>query len=103
MLLCGATFNENSVLPWTRGDFRGVLGHGTNPPRRCAPPLRGDFQGGPCRRIGKLMAVRVSTDTRVAPVLHAPGSKGSMRQKSSLRNNSFLYVRMLRKVQSGLA
>jgi len=23
---CGATFDENSVPPWTRGDFRGVLG-----------------------------------------------------------------------------
>ncbi len=23
---CGATFDENSVAPWTRGDFRGVLG-----------------------------------------------------------------------------
>jgi protein SCO1 len=34
MLRCGATFNENSVPPWTRGDFRGVLGHGTNPRRR---------------------------------------------------------------------
>jgi tetratricopeptide (TPR) repeat protein len=39
MPLCGATFDENSVPPWTRGDFRGVLGQGTNPPRRCAPPL----------------------------------------------------------------
>jgi hypothetical protein len=37
---CGATFNENSVLPWTRGDFRGVCAPGTNPTRRCAPPLR---------------------------------------------------------------
>ncbi len=23
---CGATFDGNSVPPWTRGDFRGVLG-----------------------------------------------------------------------------
>jgi len=30
------TFDENIVPPWTRGDFRGVLGHGTNPPRRSA-------------------------------------------------------------------
>ena len=22
---CGATFDENSVPPWTRGDFRGVF------------------------------------------------------------------------------
>ena len=28
---CGATFDENSVPPWTRGDFRGVLNGGTNP------------------------------------------------------------------------
>ena len=27
MPLCGATFDENSVPPWTRGDFRGVLVH----------------------------------------------------------------------------
>jgi outer membrane protein len=46
MPLCGATFNENSVPPWTRGDFRGVLGHGTNPSRRCAnPPSEGIFKG----------------------------------------------------------
>ena len=25
MPLAGATFDENSVPPWTRGDFRGVL------------------------------------------------------------------------------
>jgi hypothetical protein len=41
---CGSTFDENSVPPWTRGDFREVLIAGTDPPRRCAPPLpRGDF------------------------------------------------------------
>ena len=34
----GATFYENGVPPWTSGDFRGVNA-GTNPPRRCAPPL----------------------------------------------------------------
>ena len=55
---CGATFDENSVPPWTRGDFRGVLNAGTNPPRRCAtavaavkasqaftPSDGGDFKG----------------------------------------------------------
>jgi len=26
---CGATFDEKSVPPWTRGDFRGVCEHGT--------------------------------------------------------------------------
>jgi hypothetical protein len=36
---CGATFDENTVPPWTRGDFRGVDA-ATDPPRRCAPPLR---------------------------------------------------------------
>jgi hypothetical protein len=25
MPLCGARFDENSVPPWTRGDFRGVF------------------------------------------------------------------------------
>jgi hypothetical protein len=41
----GATFDENSVPPWTKGDFRGVLERGPNPSRRlrdhcrCAPPL----------------------------------------------------------------
>jgi len=34
---CSATLDENSVPPWTRGDFRGVLNVGTNPPRRCTP------------------------------------------------------------------
>ena len=47
--LGGATFDEKSVPPWTRGDFRGVLGRNSqlgvgcrsgNPPRRFAPPLR---------------------------------------------------------------
>ena len=32
----GAAFDENSVSPWTRGDFRGVLNPGANPPRRFA-------------------------------------------------------------------
>ena len=31
---CGATFDENTVPPWTRGDFRGVLGE---------PPLKAVF------------------------------------------------------------
>jgi len=49
---CGATFDENSVPPWTRGDFRGVLGpthnlarvvdRGTHPCGSAAtPPGRG--------------------------------------------------------------
>ena len=30
--VCGARFDENSVPPWTRGDFRGVLnGQQTHP------------------------------------------------------------------------
>ena len=50
---CGTTFDENSVPPWTRGDFRGFWGPQLttlcgllirNPPRRLAPPLQGgDF------------------------------------------------------------
>ena len=63
------------------------------------PANRGALAG----ELGRLMAVWVSTDTRVAPIFRAVGSKGSMRQKFSLRNNSFLYVRTLRKIQSGLA
>jgi len=69
MACCGATFDENSVPPWTRGDFQGGLGHNSqagvgcppgNPPRRSAtawsllktPPSRhpsdgGDFQDTP--------------------------------------------------------
>ena len=46
MPLGGATFDESSVPPWTRGDFRGFW-KGTNPPGStrpclclCAPPLR---------------------------------------------------------------
>src|SRR6476620_4786778 len=31
MRLCGSTFNENSVSPWTRGDFRGVFERGNKP------------------------------------------------------------------------
>jgi hypothetical protein len=30
----GATIDENSIPPWTRGDFRGVLNAEANPPRR---------------------------------------------------------------------
>ena len=37
---CGATFDEKSVPPWTRGDFRGVLNAGTNPHRRGVPLSR---------------------------------------------------------------
>ncbi len=33
MSRCGTTCDENSVPPWTRGDFRGVLGRETYPPR----------------------------------------------------------------------
>ena len=46
---CGATFDENSVPPWTRGDFRGVLDAGTDHHgHRCAsrtPPTEGIFKG----------------------------------------------------------
>ena len=40
MRLCGATFDEESVPPWTRGDFRGVLNAGTNPPRAAVALVR---------------------------------------------------------------
>ena len=56
---CSATFDENSVPPWTRGTSGGFLNAGTNPPRRSAtavaavkasqaftPSDGGDFQGG---------------------------------------------------------
>ena len=36
MPLCGATWDENGVPPWTRGDLRGVWEGETNPPRRSA-------------------------------------------------------------------
>ena len=47
-----------SVPPWTRGDFRGVLNVGTNPPWRCAtawsllktPPSRHPSNGGDFQR-----------------------------------------------------
>jgi hypothetical protein len=43
---CGSTLDGNSVLPWTRGDFRGVW-EADQPtpgaPRR--PSQGGDFQG----------------------------------------------------------
>ena len=42
---CGATFDENSVPPWTRGDFRGVLERGSQPTPalRATPPTEGIF------------------------------------------------------------
>jgi hypothetical protein len=47
MPLCGATFNENGVPPWTRGDFRGVFGSGNQPTPalRATPPMEGIFRG----------------------------------------------------------
>ena len=49
---CGATFDENTVPPWIRGDFRGVFERGNKPTPalrdRCgsAPPLpRRGFSG----------------------------------------------------------
>ena len=43
---CGATFDENSVPPWTRGTLE-ACERGTNPPRCCAPPppTEGIFRG----------------------------------------------------------
>jgi len=43
---CGATFDENGVPPWTRGDFRGVLNVGTKPTPalRATPPKKGIFR-----------------------------------------------------------
>jgi hypothetical protein len=46
---CGTTCDENSVAPWTRGDFRGVLGGQTYPPRlppAATPPTEGIFRRG---------------------------------------------------------
>jgi len=64
---CGATFDENSVPSWTRGDFRGGWTREQNPPRRSAitvaavkayqaftPSDGGDFQRGireTCHRL----------------------------------------------------
>ena len=45
MLSCGATFDENSVPPWTRGDFRGVFERENKP----SPALR-DRRGSICCR-----------------------------------------------------
>jgi hypothetical protein len=36
----GATFDESTVPPWTRGDFRGVWEGETIPPWRSAPLSR---------------------------------------------------------------
>jgi hypothetical protein len=44
MLRCGATFDENSVPHWTRGDFRGVeCGNKPTPVLRGTPPTEGIF------------------------------------------------------------
>jgi len=47
MPLCGATLDESSVPPWTRGDFRGVFERWSKPtPALCAiPPTEGIFRG----------------------------------------------------------
>ena len=37
---CGATFDENTVPAWIRGNFREGLERGTSPPSRCAPRLQ---------------------------------------------------------------
>jgi hypothetical protein len=53
---CGATFNENSVPPWTRGTSGGVLD--TEPPHPGAarhPSDGGDFHG---RKISSLSRLR---------------------------------------------
>jgi hypothetical protein len=50
---CGATFDENSVPPWTRGDFRGGVERGNRPPPgaprplalRATPPTEGISKG----------------------------------------------------------
>ena len=52
---CGATFDENSVPPWTRGDFRGVwavtdnlvwvVDPETHPGASCHPSEGGDLRG----------------------------------------------------------
>src|SRR5687768_7264380 len=51
---CGPTFDENSVPPWTRGDFRGFLEPTTwcgllirklTPALRAAPPREGISRG----------------------------------------------------------
>ena len=51
---CGATFDETSVSPWTRGDFQGGLerANKTHPGAsrplslRATPPTEGIFRGG---------------------------------------------------------
>ena len=52
------TFDESGVPPWTRGDFRGVLDAGTDPPRRSAtavaarhPSLEGIFRGSHAAKV----------------------------------------------------
>ena len=44
---CGISKVENTVPPWTRGDFRGVFERRNKPtPPLCAtPPLEGIFKG----------------------------------------------------------
>ena len=44
---CGATVDENSVPPWTRGDFRGIFERGNKPTPvlRTTPLTEGIFRG----------------------------------------------------------
>ena len=63
------TFDENGVPPWTRGDFRGVLDAGTDPPRRSAtavaarhPSFGGDFQRNSSCRQGLRHLMKIFDD-----------------------------------------
>ena len=66
MPLCGATFDENSVPPWTRGDFRGVLNAGSNPPRRSATAVaaRHPSDGVDFPRSSHTVGVRCDVDKK---------------------------------------
>jgi hypothetical protein len=74
---CGARFDENSVPPWTKGDFRGVgsglsgrpsqTGH-DNPLKASRPPsfrLLSPFGEGDFRR-SKTMVIRPTSEFRIS-------------------------------------
>ena len=74
-----ATADENSVPPWTRGDFRGVLNAGTNPPRRCGTALA----------VVRSVADEHSTPTTPA-VAVGPGIPSSIEEGSLFQEEFFM-------------
>ena len=89
---CGATFDENSVPPWTRGDFRGVLRPDdlvwVVDPEPHPGASRHPSEGGDFQRVGADLRTAILVAARVVVQRPTPTLIRLLRRSRDSRNQA---------------